>query len=251
MRIFFLFCLLIGSALAAERSLRVVELKSSLAAPVLEVIRPHLPAGAGASAVDNKLLLNISEDEWQSIKPIIEKLDQAPESLMVYVRIFRGQAAQQRRLQWRVAADSERGVDADLQGYYSSNQSRDLKQQQVRALAGQPAFIQVGEEIPYLTFHANRYGGVTVGTEFKSTGTGFYVLPRLIGDQVTAVINPEQVMPRGDGRYQTAVLQTDVRGALGQWLLIGGAQLDSDQRGKSYSTARDNWLVELKVEKSR
>lgn len=251
MRILFLLCWLFGSALAAERNLRVVELKSSLAAPVLEVIRPHLPAGAGASAVDNKLLLNVSEEEWQRIEPIIETLDKAPESLMVYVRIFRGQAAQQRRLQWRVAADSHQGVQADLQGFYNSSQSRDSRQQQVRALSGQPAFIQVGEEIPYLTFNANRYSGVTVGTEFKTTGSGFYVLPRLVGEEVTAVINPEQVLPRGDGRYQTAVLQTDVRGALGQWLIIGGAQSDTDHRGQTYSTARDDWLVELKVEKSR
>lgn len=245
-----IFCLMIGSAMASERQLRVVELKASLAAPVLDVIRPHLPAGAGASAIDNKLLLNLTDDEWARIETLIDTLDKAPQSLMVHVRIFRGQMAQERRTQWRVAADSNSGVKANLQGYYSNSQSRDVQHQQVRALSGQAAFIHVGEEIPYLTLRADRYGGLTAGTSFKPTGTGFYVLARVQNNDVTALINPEQVLAGNQGRYQTAVMQTDVRGELGQWMMLGGAQQQADSRGTQYSTAQSDWLVELKVEKS-
>ena len=81
-----LFCCLLLVANASENRLRIYELKHSLAAPVLEVIRPHLPANAGASAVDNKLLLNISDDEYTRLEPILQQLDAAPIRVIVSVR---------------------------------------------------------------------------------------------------------------------------------------------------------------------
>ena len=250
-----LFILCFGSLMfseygyAQERRIHVIELKSSLAQPVLEVIRPHLPVGAGASAVDNKLLLNVTDAELAQLQGVLEALDKAPESLMVFVKIYRGSYAAQRRQWWQMNA-SNAGVSARGGVQYQTEDSLQKTQQQVRALSGQAAFINVGEQIPYLTFRAPHYRGIAVDTQFLSAGTGFYVLPRVQGDQVTALINPEQIIHK-NGQLQTAVMQTEIRGDLNEWMVIGGVTSAEQQSGNSYRTGSDDWLVELKIEKSR
>lgn len=234
---------------AQERSIHVIELKSSLAQPVLDVIRPHLPAGAGASAIDNKLLLNVTDAELAQLQTILDALDSAPESLMVLVKIYRGSYAAERRQWWQVQA-SNAGINARGSIQYQTENSQQKTQQQVRTLSGQAAFINVGEQIPYLTFRATPNQGMAVGTQFMSAGTGFYVLPRLQGEQVTAFINPEQVIHK-NGQLRTAVMQTEVRGNLNEWMVIGGVTSAEQQKGQNYRTGSDDWLVELKIEKSR
>ena len=63
-----------------------------------------------------------------------------------------------------------------------------------------------------------------VGVDYKDVTTGFYVLPRIHGDQVTMDVSPfkqSQSKTRG-GDINTQSAKTTITGRMGEWLPIGG-----------------------------
>ncbi len=243
--VFALCCCLVPTIVIGENRLRIYELKHSFAAPVLEMIRPHLPSGTGASAHDNKLLLNISDEDFARIEPLLQQLDAAPIRVMVSVR----QRQQHHQKDQGVQADvnlSNQGSDVRVRGQYSTSRDNENATQKIQTLSGQAAFLQTGYEIPYLTISASPLTGtISTGTQFRAVGTGFYVLPRVNGDSVTLLINPRQESALRNGQIRSNVIETQVSGRISEWLELGG----STQQQHSYSTQRQNsWQVELRVD---
>ena len=79
--------------------------------------------------------------------------------------------------------------------------------------------------MPYLKeVYRDRIGIMGVGFEYKDIHSGFYVLSRVHGDQVTLDISPyqEKMMQEFAGAYETSSASTTITGPLGQWLPIGG-----------------------------
>lgn len=248
-RVFLALCLLATTLLLAadDRSLRIVELRHSLAAPVLEVLRPHLPAGAGASAVDNKLLLNLTESEWQSVQNVIGQLDKPPMRLLVTVHWQQNSQADgnQTELNGNV---SNTGAEVTATISEQTQRERDNAMQQVHTLAGQTAFIHTGTDIPELTVQLNTRGRLVTSTSWRESGRGFYVLPVVQGDQVLVRVNPRERVPvtGDDGGLHITVLETEVRGPIGQWLPLAG----NYQAGNTtWQTQRNNWRVQIKIDK--
>lgn len=248
-RLFFaLYLLSIATVLVAEdRSLHIVELRNSLATPVLEVLRPHLPAGAGASAVDNKLLLNLTESEWQSVQNVIGQLDKPPARLLVTVQWQQNTQVDDNQTELN-AAVTNAGAEVAANISAQTQRERDNAMQQVHTLAGQTAFIHTGTDIPELTVQLNTRGRLVTSTSWRESGRGFYVLPVVQGDQVLVRINPRERVPvtGDDGGLHITVLETEVRGPLGQWLPLAG----SYQAGNTtWQTQRNNWRVQIKIDK--
>ncbi len=81
------------------------------------------------------------------------------------------------------------------------------------------------------------HGALRQYTEFgyQQLGTGFYVRPRVHGEQVTVEINPSRQRESLEGRGQitTQSLHTTVSGRLGEWLAIGAVQEESRDRSSS------------------
>lgn len=242
-----LLCLASLSGWAEERSLRIVELRHSLATPVLEILRPHLPAGAGASAVDNKLLLNLTEREWEQIQNVIGQLDKPPIRLLVTVRWQQQQAADSAQTDASVSVGTD-GATLRVNSQYSTQRDNDDNQQQVHTLSGQTAFIHTGTDIPLLTVQVSPRGELVTGTSYRSGGRGFYVLPVVQNDQVFVRINPQERVPvtAEDGSLHISALETEVRGPLGDWLPLGSTVQTGNTR---WQTQRGNWSVQLKVDR--
>lgn len=232
---------------AEERSLRIVELRYSLAAPVLEILRPHLPAGVGASAVDNKLLLNMTEAEWQAVQNVIGQLDKPPARVMVTVQWRRNQQVSSNETEVEINADNS-GASASVGGNWQTERANDRQTQQIQSLAGQTAFIHTGMEIPQLTVHLTTRGRLITSQSYRESGHGFYVLPLLQGNEVLVRINPRERVPVAgdDGVIRITALETEVRGPLGQWLTIGGTYQAGDT---TWSTSRSDWQVQVKIDK--
>ena len=244
-----LLSLMLAVATTDDRSLRIVELRNSLAPPVLEALRPHLPAGVGASAVDNKLLLNLTEAEWQQIQNLIGQLDKPQQRLLVSVRWQqRAHAATQQTDVVAAAGDDGDGAIITTEKQWQTERAGDNSMQQVHTLTGQTAFIHTGTEIPELTVQITPRGQLITGISYRESGRGFYVLPVMQGDGVWVRINPRERVPvvGEDGVMHISVLETEVRGPLGQWLPLGSSQ----QAGNStWQTRREGWNVQLKVDK--
>jgi hypothetical protein len=137
-------------------------------------------------------------------------------------------------------------------GTSSSDESASVLQR-LQCLEGRPAFIKVGraQALPPTLIH----GGV-VPSGYAEAATGFWVLPRLAGDQVTLELAVSQdAFLEGDGGGTLALRQvrSTVSGRLGDWLFVGGAALDQsrDERstlGRVGTEGTSDWSVQLQVE---
>ena len=97
----------------------------------------------------------------------------------------------------------------------------------MQAVEGYPAFIHTGQLIPVSNHIAYvRPDGVTITryTEYQDATSGFYVLPRLNGDQVTLLVAPRltRVQPGSKPVFDTQAVETTANGNLGEWMRIGG-----------------------------
>lgn len=250
LRVLLLFGMLLLTSIAAasDRSLRIVELRFSLAAPVLETLRPHLPAGVGASAVDNKLLLNLTDAEWAQLQNLIGQLDKPPARLIVSVRWRQHSAGTSEQTTGELTVEQDR-TELAASTAWQTSRAEDSTVQQVSTLSGQAAFLHTGTDIPELTVQLDGRGQLLVGQHYRESGRGFYVLPTLQGDrQVLVRINPRERVPvtGSDGNLHISVLETEVHGPLGQWLPLAGTYQAGETR---WQTHRDGWQIQLRVDR--
>ena len=127
---------------------------------------------------------------------------------------------------------------------------------QVRVAEGTEAYIETGERIPY--FYGAAWigpGGFAAGIEYKDAITGFFVLPRIRGDNVILEVSPFRNSRSDTGRdnNDTQSASTTITGPVGEWLLIGGVteQLERTQSsaGTTFATqSRANTGIWIKAD---
>jgi len=107
---------------------------------------------------------------------------------------------------------------------------------QVRVTEGTEAYIETGERIPYF-YGASWKGrrGFAGSIEYKDALTGFYVLPRIRGDNVILEVSPFKSSQSNTGgdNIDTQSADTTITGRVGEWLLIGGV---TEQLERAQST---------------
>jgi type II secretory pathway component GspD/PulD (secretin) len=103
----------------------------------------------------------------------------------------------------------------------------------VRVSEGNQAYIETGEQIPYFsgaywTAPRTTSGGI----DYKDVMTGFYVLPRIQGENVMLQVSPFKNSMRNasGGSIETQSASTTITGRIGQWLLIGGSTEEVSRR---------------------
>jgi hypothetical protein len=97
----------------------------------------------------------------------------------------------------------------------------------VQTMEGQPAFIQTGQAapLPEANVAITPYGAaIQGGFEYRDVNSGFYVAPRLNGDQVTLSIAPQHARmgPARSGMIEQQAIESTVTGHLGEWIALGG-----------------------------
>ena len=256
-------CLLLGLALlvsaAQAASLTTIRLEHRPAEEVIPVIEPMLAAGDAISGRGFTLFLRASPATLAQVREMIGALDVAARTLQVSV--FQGSSRGLGRLDidaglrleggdGSVAIGSRgngagvaggsvtystRDGSASLSGTGTRGRLADRPIHRVRVTEGMQAYIETGEQIPI--FAGTRWlapDAVAGGIEYKDVATGFYVLPRVHGEQVTLQVSPFRNALRGGGNIGTQSARTTLTGRLGEWLLIGGV---SGQLGRAQSGA--------------
>ncbi len=228
--------------------LEVIPLQKRSVDDVIQIIRPLVTPGGTVTGMNNQLIIKTTPSNLAEIKQILSKIDYAPRRLMITVK-------------QNVAGDSYLREDS-LSGKYSSgdvqiktgrdhsneglsvsagdkdshiryrtlnstSRADDRNTYRVQALEGQPAFINQGQSIPvYSPNTVITENGVVVNqsTEYYDVGSGFYVLPRLNGDQVTLLAATElsSIKPGHHATTRVQGLETTVTGRLGEWMELGG-----------------------------
>ncbi|MEE8233124.1 MAG: hypothetical protein V3R41_00390, partial [Gammaproteobacteria bacterium] len=215
---------------------------------VVRIIRPLVTPGGTVTGMNNQLIIKTTPSNLAEIKQILESIDHAPRRLMITVKQNVGGNLNTREntLSGKYVSDdvqinaghdhSNEGLtvtvgDKDSHIRYrtldSTSQSDNRNTFKVQALEGRPAFINQGQSIPVdsSTTFVTRHGVVVnQSTDYHEVRSGFYVLPRLNGEQVTliAATDLSSVQP---GRHPTSNVQgieTTVTGRLGEWMELGG-----------------------------
>ena len=268
----------------ADYPLTIVPLKHRSAEELIPVIRPMLGAGENVGGMQYQLFVRASDKGLRDIERLLAELDRARRNLKITLQqdvarggdnTAQGISGEGRVGNVRVIVPSR--VDSGNPGglIIGGNEEENLRYKIVRStgssqdnnssfisvLEGAPAFIRVGQSLPYvqrfLTFAGNRivYGQ---GTQFLNVTTGFDVLPRLNGDRVELEISPRLSFVGNGGmqdvRFQE--LRTTVSARLGEWVELGGMNSGRDEVSRAiFETASgqsgEQRTVRLKVEEGR
>lgn len=280
-RVFIFLCLLGCTPFAfAQDKIEVITLNYRAAEQVIPIIQPLLDKDGAVTGMQNRLIIRTSPANLAQIKRVLAQIDTQPKRLMITVRqsTTRDALARESSVYGTVGGEGGRmtlpqtpgAADARVEVGGERNRAgakitstRDIENsadvQKVQVLEGNPAFIRVGQSVPYRgrTVYRDARGTTVVDdTQFKDVTSGFYVLPRVSGDRVILEINPQRDTLGSHGAVNIQQAATTLSGRLGEWIELGGIgqQADTSGSGTVYSTrdaSTDNRSIFVKVEEVR
>lgn len=275
-----------GAAVSQTTVLEVIPLRYRTAQEVIPIIQPMLAREGSVSGLQGQLIVRTTPANLEEIKRILASVDAAPRQLLITVRQDADTDRSRSTAEVSGSVGGEHGRvtlpgsrhprggnvvlrDGDDRVRIHVVEGRELgsdrNTQIVRVMEGREAFVRVGQSVPVRERQVRRVvvGGQVVeqvveGTQYRDVTTGFYVLPRVSGDQVTLDVRPqretlsEQV--RGGVNVQNVV--TTVSGRLGEWMEIGGIGQDASGQqtvllGRTTTATRDSRRVLVKVDEIR
>lgn len=271
---------LLTTATAAD-SISTIQLQNRTVEDIIPIIKPMLGADDSVTGQGFQLFIRTTPDTLRQIKKMIGKLDVAAKQLEISV--FQGSNRDLRALSMQGnvqyqdsntnisiggTGNTSRGADIHLSTRGGSATSHTLSTRgrltdnpihTLRVTEGTQGRIETGESIPYFSAGGGWFNGrrdiIGGGIEYKDVTTGFYVLPRVNGDQVILNVSPfkNSLSQTRGGDINTQSASTQITGKLGQWLPIGGTTEQvqrSSTRIGSYETtqSRNNESIWIKAD---
>ncbi len=230
-------------------SVSTIQLQNRPAEEVIPIVQPMLGANDAISGQGFKIFLRSSPETLARVRDMIDVLDTPAKILQVSV--FQGSNRDLGELgiganiqveSGDVSVDVGNGGDksddaggsiaysttdgsASMNSISTHKSLKDNPIHQVRVTEGTEAYIETGKRIPYF-YGAAWKGrrGFAGAVEYKDVLTGFYVLPRIRGDNVILEVSPfkSSQSSTGGDNIDTQSAGTTITGRIGEWLPIGG-----------------------------
>jgi hypothetical protein len=206
-------------------SIATIQLHNRPAAEVIPIIEPLLEPDDAISGQGFKIFLRASPQTVDEVRDLVGSLDKAAKTLMISV--FQGSKQELSNSNFSGSIRIENGkVGADIAagGEHLSRESGPVHR--LRVTEGREGYIETGSRLPlYSSAGTSGYANAT---------TGFYVLPRVHGDEVTLQISPfkNSLSRSGGGTIATMQADTTITGRLGEWLPLGGVT-EQTERSRS------------------
>lgn len=238
MRRFLLLLWLFVPAVYAQGTLEVISLRHRTAEQVIPVLRPLLEPGGALSGQYNQLIVRTSPGNLAQIRAVLDAIDQPARRLTISVRFDAAQDSARSGVQTD-ARISNRGSSAEIRIQDSNSSAGERVDQRIQVLEGGQAYISTGE--------SRIYG---------QAGSGFAVMPRVSGSNVTLDIATQQEAFTRGGAIQGQRAVTSVSGRLGEWIDLGGVsaastRADSGILSSKERTSTGNRGIWVKVEELR
>ncbi len=268
--------------MAESMKIEMIPLKHRLVSDVVPIIKPLVAEGGTVTGMNNQLIVKTTPSNLKQIIGVLEQIDYAPRNLVISVKqdidgnfnLSEGGLSgryQAGDVNLDVPETGRRGTivegrdsDGNVIRYRSlETRSRieDRNVFRVTTLEGNPAFINTGQSVPIPTSNAIVTGGGVIiqdGVEYRDVSSGFYVLPRLQGDNVTLLVSPSlsRINPAQRDTFDIQNIETTVSGKLGQWIPVGGAaqHFKDDGNRNAISTrsrGQEQRNVLIKVEEAK
>lgn len=234
-----LLCAVAVLAQDAGAQLEIIPLRHRLFEELRPLLEPLLEPGGTLTGSGGQVIVKTSPANLDDIRRAITALDQRQQRLRVSVSQSRiGDSAYDSygidgSVGGRDAGvaigrppGGPDGVSARIARTHGRNEGTQV--QSVLTLDGQSAWVNVvdARPQPYLNQAWTPYGPVVQeGIAWQQAQSGFYVTPRLRGDEVQIEISSQQqrFAQDGSGSLDTSGVDTVVHGRLGEWLPIGGS----------------------------
>jgi len=236
----------------AANDFKIFTLQYRFAEEVLPTIQAVIGNHGTASAIQNQLIVRTDSKTMAEVEQTLATLDTARENFTISVKrqdnftgTNRNSAVKGRtrigNATIQTGNDARNGRDG-IQIGIEDNQtnSQQSSQQFIRVTDGAPAYISVGESIPYTSewvLLTRRYAVRQVSTQFVDISTGFTVRARSIGSQVELEITPTFSSLQQDGRIEFEQLSSTVRAQRGEWVNLGGIMQDKDEVSRAILTS--------------
>ncbi len=270
---------LLVSAVQAD-SISTIQLQHRPAEEVVPIIEPMLGADDAISGQGFKIFLRSSPQTLARVRDMVDVLDTPAKILQVSV--FQGSDRDLGELGINANIQIESGdasVDigngrennddaggsitysttngsASINSISTQKSLKDNPIHHVRVTEGAEAYIETGERIPYFYGAAWKGRRAFAGSiEYKDAITGFYVLPRIRGDNVILEVSPfksSRSNTAGDN-IDTQSADTTITGRIGEWILIGGVTERLEQAESATGTtiatqSRGNTSIWIKAD---
>lgn len=244
----------------AQQELEIIPLQHRAVEQVLPVIMPFVEAGGMVSGMNNQIILRTSRKNLEQIKEILATLDTPPRRLMITVSndISQESVRQGTGVAGRIELGEGGGTRIRGRAYDTVSSRSQNGSQRIQVVEGSSGYIAVGLSVPVpLRQVVLGPGGAVVSESvvYRDIGSGFHVVPRVVGDTVTLEISPQFDTPaRGaPGAANIQRLSTMASGRLGEWIELGGSDQEGSESERGYTSygagsQRDNRRVWLKVD---
>ena len=260
---------------AADMTLEIIPLNHRLTDEVIPVLRPLLVPGGTLTGMNNQLIIKTTSENLAQIRSVLESLDHSPRKLLISVKQDvdgqlhqRGQSVSGRYSTGDVEVEAgdpghghhdsvvitggdEDGNNIRYRYRDSHTDSQDRNTFTVQATEGYPAHITTGSSVPVETrtaYLTRRGVVVNDSVEYVDAESGFYVLPRLNGNQVTLLVAPRltRVAPGKSPVFDTQNVETTATGMLGEWIELGGINQDFNRQGRDGFSSSDTQGQEMR-----
>lgn len=254
-------------ALADE--MKVFQLENRTAEELVPILSAVVSEQVRLSGTGDQLVVRGPDDEIAMISKALTDLDRLPEQLRITVRQSRRTSGAGKSWSSSGSIDGKRGsVSIGTQsgaggnslstgGSHRIGNVEKAQEQSIQVLDGERGYVMVGRDEPFTTgmraFAGNVFNYGSVDVEYRKVGTGFWVLPKLQGDQVRLELTPQMEGLDSAAARKTVEFQqftTVSRVPLGVWTNISGSVADSSQAGRailSYKAGQKDELRELWV----
>jgi hypothetical protein len=260
-----------NAASAQELVTEVLPAGFRSAAELAAILKPLIPPPGSVAGFHNQLVIKTTAANLAELRQLLAKLDKAPANLLISVRRNLDDDISHDLAQARLALRSRGGhasiATQRLENGDNNNQlgngsratvrhralkmqgslqqrtvtNQDESTQRVRVLEGKEAFIRSGESIAVADRQLIITGsGVVVNeaTRQEEFGSGFWASARLNGDQVVLEIYPNQRRRHSDGSASVQGTSTSVSAVLGQWMEIGGVNIQAAHSRSAIGSVR-------------
>jgi len=239
--------------------LQIIDLKNRPATEVIPIIKPMLKANDAITGTGFQLFLRTDAKTLEEVTRLLQVMDKAPRNLIIKVR--NNLDSESKSTDFNTSGNYKIGDDTQVvvgdrppkdEGtkvrINSTRSSTDRNSEHmIRVIEGGKAFITAGEIKPYehRTIIRHRYGvSVYDNVDYQDVTSGFYVTPRLVGDNKVSLHVQPHYRTASEVEHGTVDVQeadTTLEARLGEWIQIGGIDTDAKSKGSGIlSTSRNS-----------
>lgn len=267
MNLVFRFCLLLllVCSLPVHAEMRVIQLQHRTDSELIRLLEPMLNPGERIAGNGQQLIVRAEGSRMDELQQLIDSLDTPLRRLLITLDdsgsgISREHGIDARgRIRGRagevvIGPQGADGNRVDIRHYSTTDTSSGLRS--VQTLEGSAAFIRTGQQVPQRQWSRDHRGRPVLQTVHRQLDQGFYVTPRLLGDQVILELDTQnnRFSRRDERIIEQQSLSTRVSGRLNEWIAIGSIGQDAQHGSsgigtysKSYSSNNNDLRIKVQL----